>query len=87
MRKVTVKFLTTAYKSKIIKFKLDKDPLQRRIYFLTFVKSLEIILSQYKETCEVLLYYPKIGWENIKDFFKGPLGIFCMPTLMYIAEY
>ena len=30
-----------------------------------------MIFSQYKETCEVLLYYPKIGWENIKYVFKG----------------
>ena len=31
------KLLTTAYKSNIIRFKLDGDPLQRQIYFLTFV--------------------------------------------------
>ena len=31
---LTAKLLTTAYKSKIVKFKLDEDPLQRRIYFL-----------------------------------------------------
>ena len=55
-----------ACKLKIIKFKTDKDPLQRRTYFLTFVESLEMIFFQYKETCEVLLYYPKIGGENIK---------------------
>ena len=53
--------LTTAYKSKIIKLKLDEDPLQRRIYFLTVVESLEMIFSHNKETCEVLLDYPKIG--------------------------
>ena len=35
---LTAKFLTTAYKSKIIRFKMDEDPLQRRIYFLTFVE-------------------------------------------------
>ena len=60
--------MTTVYKSKIIKFKLNEDPLQRRIYFLTFVESVEIIFSQYKETCEVLLDYPKIGGGNIKEF-------------------
>ena len=27
-----------------------------------------MIFSQYKETCEVLLDYPKIEGENIKDF-------------------
>ena len=35
--RLTAELLTTAYKSKITKFKLDEDPLQRRIYFLTFV--------------------------------------------------
>ena len=33
---LTEKLLTTAYKSKIIRFKMDKYPLQRLIYFLTF---------------------------------------------------
>ena len=39
----TAKFLTTAYKSNIIRFKIDEDPLQRRIYFLTFIDSLDMI--------------------------------------------
>ena len=52
---LTEKLLTTVYKSKIIMFKIDEDPLQRRIYFLTFVESLELIFSQYTESCEVLL--------------------------------
>ena len=34
---LTAKFLTTAYQSKIIRFKMDEDPLQRRIYFFKFV--------------------------------------------------
>ena len=51
--------------SNIIRFKMDEDPLQRRIYFLTFVESLEMIFSQYTETCEVLLDYPKIGGDDI----------------------
>ena len=34
---LTEKLLTTAYKSKIIRLKMDEDPLQRRIFFLTFV--------------------------------------------------
>ena len=45
---LTAKLLTAAYKLKIIKFKLGEDPLQRRIYFLTFVESLEMIFSHYK---------------------------------------
>ena len=44
-------------------------------------------ISQYTETCEVLLDYPKIGGEDIKYFSKMPLGIFCMQILMYTAEY
>ena len=34
---LTAKFLTTAYKLKITMFKMYEDPLQRRIYFLTFI--------------------------------------------------
>ena len=44
---------------------MDEDPLQRRIYFLTLVESLEMIFSQYKETCGVLLDYPKILGDYI----------------------
>ena len=40
---LTAKFQTTAFKSKIIRFKRDEDPLQRPIYFLTFIDSLNII--------------------------------------------
>ena len=49
---------------------MDEDPLQRKIYFLTFMKSLEMIFSQYTETCEVLIDDLKIGWENIKYFVR-----------------
>ena len=50
---------------------MDEDPLQRRIYFLTFVESLEMIFSQYTETCEVLLDYPKTGGDDvIEDYSK-----------------
>ena len=46
--RLTEKLLTASYESKIIKFKLDEDPLQSRICFLIFIESLEIIFSQYK---------------------------------------
>ena len=36
-----------------------------------FVGSLEMIFSYYKETCEVLLDYPKIVGENIYIFLKS----------------
>ena len=56
---LTATLTTTSYKSKIIRFKLDDDSLQRRIYLLTFIDSLDMIFSQYRETYEVLLDYPK----------------------------
>ena len=33
-----------------------------------------MIFSHYKKTCEVLLDYPKIGGENIKEFSKKAIG-------------
>ena len=50
---------------------MDEYPLQRRIYFLTFIDSLNMIFSQYRETCEILLVYPKIGGDDvIEDYAK-----------------
>ena len=50
---------------------MDEDPLQHWIYFLTFIDSLDMIFSQYRETCEVLLDYPKIeGYDVIEDYAK-----------------
>ena len=43
--RLTAKLLTTAYKTKIIRFKMDEDTLQRRIYFLKFGESLIMIFS------------------------------------------
>ena len=45
---LTAKLLTTAFKSKMIRFKLDEDPLQRQIYFFTFIDSLNMIFPQYR---------------------------------------
>ena len=44
--KLTDKLLTAAYKSKVIRLKLDEDQLQRRIYFLSLMNLLKIVLSQ-----------------------------------------
>ena len=71
------KLLMTAYKSKIIRFKTDEDLLQRRIYFLTFIDSLDMMFSRYRETFEVLLDYPKKVWYDIIEYVaKKPSGIF-----------
>ena len=56
--------MTAAYKSNIIRFKMDEDQHQRWIYFLTFIVSLDMISSQYRETREVLLDYPKTGGDD-----------------------
>ena len=48
---------------------MDEDPLQRQMDFLAFVESLDMIFSQYKETCELLLDYPKIGGDDIIEKF------------------
>ena len=63
---LTTKLLTTSHKSKIIRFKLDEDPLQRQVYFLTFVESLEIIFPSIKKLVNYLQIIQKIGGENIK---------------------
>ena len=50
---------------------MDGDPLQSLIYFLTFIESPDMIFSQYRETCEVLLDYSKIGGDDvIEDYSK-----------------
>ena len=53
---------------------MDEDPLQHRIYFLAFIDSLDMLFSQYRETCEVLLDYPKIGGDGvIEDYAKNDI--------------
>ena len=52
---------------------MDEDPLQHRFYFLIFVESLEMIFSQYTETCEVIMDDPKIGGDNIEDYAKNAI--------------
>ena len=50
---------------------MDEYLLQRRIHFLAFIDQLDKIFSQYRETCEVLLDYPKIGGDDvIEDYAK-----------------
>ena len=39
-------------------------------FIFTFIDSLDMIFSQYREACEVLLDYPKIGRDDVKDYAK-----------------
>ena len=63
--------MTTLYKSMILIFKLDEDTLQRWIYFLTFMESLEMKISQYNKTFELLLDDLKIRGEDMKNYIKN----------------
>ena len=69
-----------------------EDPLQRRIYFLTFIDSLNMVFSQYRETYEVLRYYPKLEGGNIKEYAKMAIRNLlhansCVHSRRLIAEF
>ena len=49
---------------------MDEDLLQRWISLLVIVGSLEMISSQYTETCEVIIDYLEIGGGNIEYYSK-----------------
>ena len=65
---------------------MDEDPLHCRIYFLAFVESLMMVLSQYTENCEVITYDPKIGGDYIEDDAKKAKEYFFVQILMYTTE-
>ena len=76
----------------MIRFKLDEDPLQRQIYFFTFIDSLNMVFSQYRETYEVLRDYPKMEGENIKNYAKMAIRNLshansCVHSRRSIAEF
>ena len=46
-----------------------------------------MIFSQCRETCEVLIDYPKIGgYDFIENYAKLLSETFCMQKFMYTAE-
>ena len=54
---------------------MDEYQLQRQIYFLTVVESLEMIFSQFTETSEVIIDDVKIGGDDdIEDYAKKAVG-------------
>ena len=53
--KLIYKLLKAASNYNITKSKLDADLLQRWVYLLNFMNSLKIVLSQFKETCMMLM--------------------------------
>ena len=67
--RLTETLLMTAYKSKIIRFKLDEDLFQLRIYFLAFVESPEMIFPNINKF--VKYFYIIQKWRDyIKEFAK-----------------
>ena len=76
----------------MIRFKLDEDPLQRRINFLTFIDSLNMVFSQYRENYEVLRDDPKMEGGNIKNYAKMAIRNLlhtnsCVHSRILIAEF
>ena len=71
----------------------EGTPVQCRIYFLTYVESIDMIFSHYRETCQVLLYYPKIGWDDvIEEYAKKAIRKFLhadidVQSRRFIAEF
>ena len=59
------KIPTAAYKSKVIKLKLNEDPLHRRVYFLSFMNSLKIVLSSFSYIYTFLMDYTSIRGKEI----------------------
>ena len=56
---LTAKLITAAYKSKAITFRLDENPLQRRVYFLSFLKSIKFFYHNlHKHTCFFWTIHP-----------------------------
>ena len=72
---------------------MHEDPLQRRIYFLTFVELLEMIFSQYTGTCKLILDYPKIGGDDIIEYHakkavrKLFTPIFSMQDILFFLSW
>ena len=64
------KVLTATYKSKVVNFKLYKDPLQHQVYFLSFINSLKCVLYKFNETCILLMDYPSIRRGYLPDDAK-----------------
>ena len=86
MRNFNESFLTTVYKSNITRFKMDEDPLQRRIYFLTFIDLLDMIFTVQRKLW-ISSRLSKIGGGDVIEYYakKAIMNLF-MQTLMYTAD-
>ena len=58
--------MTTVYKLKVLKSKLDEDPLQPRVYFFSFMESLKLFFASQgnlQGTC-ILSNYNREGYKR-----------------------
>ena len=62
--------LTSTYKTKGVKFKLDNNPLNCSVCFLSFINLLKIVSSSFSETYMLLMEYPSIRREYFPDYAK-----------------
>ena len=62
---ITAELISATYKAKVIKLKLDGDSLQSWVYFISFMDSLKIILSKFKETYMFLMDYTYIRGRDL----------------------
>ena len=62
----------------VVKFKLYEDPLQHQVYFLSFMISLKIVLSQFSQAYMLLMDHPSIKGEEIPYYAeKATWNLLC----------
>ena len=71
MQNLQPSFFTDAYKSKVMRLKLEKDTLQHQVYLLSLTKYLKIILPKFEKTYMLLMYYLSIRGKDLPDYSKN----------------
>ena len=86
----SVKILHTIYLKilhiKNLKFKLHEVTVQHRVYFLSFINSLKIVLSQFSETYMLLMEYISIRGEEIPNYSKKAIWKLLMHIYIHIVK-
>ena len=76
----------------MIRFKMDEDPLQRRIYFLTFIDSLNMVFHNIEKLMKCSENIQKWRRKYIKDYAKMAIRNFlhansCVNSRRLNAEF
>ena len=53
-----------------MRYKLDEDPQQCRVYLLNFVNLLKNVLLQFKQTCMLFMYYISMRGDDFPYYDK-----------------